>query len=283
MAIRSLSVAVNATGLSWIDSDRLLFSEIKQGVHMGLVTTNKERGEFRDVYLPRHERGMVHFSAISPDGKSVLIVEMGGDGTFLRCRLLPFDGSKEPVPIGPPGSCTSIAWSPDGRWMYFTVEVGERSHIWRQKFPGGAPEQVTSGPTRESGIAFAPDGRSFVTSVGSMEGAVWGHDAKGDRQLSSEEYAFAPQFSPDGSLVYYLVRRTNAKSETVDELWSSDLKEIAHAVLPGISIETGFGQGYAISQDGLRVVYWHATPKPSGESQNRPWVARLDQRSLPGT
>ena len=277
----SRKLFANATGLSWIDSEHLLFSEIKQGVHMGLVTTNKERGEFRDVYLPRHERGMVHFSSLSPDGKSVLIVEMGGDGTFLRCRMLAFDGSKEPVPIGPPGSCTSIAWSPDGRWMYSTVEVGERSHIWRQEFPDGTPEQVTSGPTRESGIAFAPDGKSFVTSVGSMEGAVWIHDAKSDRQISSEEYAFAPQFSPDGSLVYYLVRRTNVKSETVDELWSSDLSGNAHAVLPGISIETGFGQGYAISPDGLRIVYWHATPKPSGESQNRLWVARLDQRSSP--
>ena len=52
------------------------------------------------------------------------------------------------------------------QWMYFGASVGGSSHLWRQKFPDGAPEQITFGPIEEEGIALAPDGRSLVTSVG---------------------------------------------------------------------------------------------------------------------
>ena len=54
-------------------------------------------------------------------------------------------------------------------------------HIWRQAFPNGSPEQVTSGPSEEEGIAMAPDGKSFITSVGLATSTVWVHDGKGDR------------------------------------------------------------------------------------------------------
>ncbi|MGZ4815232.1 MAG: protein kinase domain-containing protein, partial [Terriglobales bacterium] len=243
----------NATGLNWIDNDHLLFSEIKQGIHMGLVSATNQRGQSRDVYVPAHERGMIHFSAISPDHQWVLVVEMGGDGGWLPCRVVPFDGSSAPRQVGPDAPCSAIAWSPDGRWMYFTAQTGEHTHIWRQHFPDGVPEQVTSSPNSEDGIAFAPDGNSFVTSVGSVDGTIWLHDQSGDHQISSEEQAFNPQFAPDGSKVYYIVHRTNARGAPLNELWSSDLKGQAQAVLPGVSIdEPGFTRGFAITPDGRR-------------------------------
>lgn len=272
----------NAATLSWIDNDHILFSEIKQGLHMGLVTSTKERGQPRDVYLPAHERGMVHFSAISPDHKWVLVVEMGGDGGFLPCRIVPFDGSSGPRQVGPNAPCDAIAWSPDGSWMYFTAETGEHAHIWRQRFPDGEPEQVTSSPNNENGIAFAPDGKSFVTSVGSNDSTVWVHDDSGDHQISSEEQAFDPQFAPDGSRVYYLVHRTDEKGASLNELWSSDLKGQTQAVLPGISFDaSGFSVDYAITPDGRRVVYAHTTLQADGQRRTRLWTARLDNGEAP--
>ena len=53
-------------------------------------------------------------------------------------------------------------------------------HTWRQRFPDGTTEQVTFGVTEEEGIHFAPDGRSFVTSIGTSQSTVWMHDARGD-------------------------------------------------------------------------------------------------------
>ena len=109
---------------------------------------------------------MAHRSYVSPDGKWVLLVEMDQDHLWAPCRVVPMDGSSPGRQVGPPGAgCTFGAWSPDGKWMYLTAKTGGAYHIWRQRFPDGQPEQVTSGPTEEEGIAMAPDGRSFVTAV----------------------------------------------------------------------------------------------------------------------
>ncbi len=84
----------NASSLSWIDDGkRLLFSEIKEGLHMVLVTTDEGRGQRREVYAPPGERSMIHHSYLSPDGRWVLVVEMGARGDFLPCRVVPFQGT----------------------------------------------------------------------------------------------------------------------------------------------------------------------------------------------
>ena len=104
---------------------------------------------------------------------------------WLRCRLVPLDGSSTGTPIGPDGHCTSAAWSPDGKWIYLTSDAGSVGfHIWRVRYPNGTAQRITSGPTEEDGIAMAPDGKSLITSVGRAQGTVWMHDEKGDRQIS---------------------------------------------------------------------------------------------------
>ena len=70
--------------------------------------------------------------------------------------------------------------------MYFTAAVDGHSHLWRQRFPSGQPEQLTFGPTEEEGVAVEPDGRSVITAMGTHESAIWIHDPAGERSLSSE-------------------------------------------------------------------------------------------------
>src|SRR4029450_7260375 len=104
----------NASGLVWIDDQRLLYSEIMTGIHMGIVTSTESRTESRPIYWPQQEGSMAHRSARSPDRKSMLVVEMNG-GEGRRGRLVPFDGSSPGHAIGPlDGQCTTAAWSPDG-------------------------------------------------------------------------------------------------------------------------------------------------------------------------
>jgi eukaryotic-like serine/threonine-protein kinase len=92
---------------------------------------------------------MAHFSYASPDRRWILVVEMDSTAVFQRCRLVPFDGSSPGRQVGPDGTCVAAAWSPDGTWMYFSATVDGSSHLWRQAFPNGAPQQFTSGPTEE--------------------------------------------------------------------------------------------------------------------------------------
>jgi len=268
----------NASGLTWMRDGRVLYSEIMSGtiLHMGVVTSAESRAEERPVYFPPHERAMAHYSYASPDHKSALIVEMDRTAAWQPCRLLPLDGSSEGKQVGPPGSCTATGWSPDGKWMYFSAstEGGARPeglfgswHLWRQRFPDGAPEQITFGPTEEEGVAVAPDGRSLITSVGVRRSEIWIHDAGGDRSLSSEGFTFHPRISASGRRAYYLRREKSVK-----ELWSMDLSSgrMEH-LLPGSSVSD-----YDISPNEREVAY---TTESGQERQI--WLAALDRSSPP--
>jgi Tol biopolymer transport system component len=274
----------NAAALTWVDRQHVLFSEIKSGVHMVLVTADESRAGERDVYVPAKEAGMAHRSWLSPDGKWVLVSEMA-DGGWQPCRVLPFDGSSVGETAGPKAApCTYAGWSPDGRWMYFSADGGNGFHVWRQRFPHGPPEQMTFGPTEEEGIAVAPDGHSLVTSAGIRQSSVWLHDARGDRQISSEGYAtvcglgFAgcgnhSVFSRDGKKLFYLVRTGASREFSSGELWVADLKSgRSETVLPGVLLSN-----FDIAPDGKRVAY----SSLNAEGSLRVWIASLDGRASP--
>jgi eukaryotic-like serine/threonine-protein kinase len=258
----------NASGLNWMPDGRVLFSEIKSGtaMHMGIVTATELRAESRSIYFPEHERMMAHYSYASPDRKSILIVEMGPGGGFTEpCRLIPFDGSSAGRRVGPKGRCRSAAWSPDGRWMYFWAIVDERSHLWRQAFPNGTPEQITFDPTQEEGVAVAPDGKSLVTSVGEERSAIWLHDEAGDHEITTEGSARLPVMARDQRSVFYLQAGDLVKADLASR------KSVN--VLPGWSV----GFGYDVSADGTEVVF-------VGRQDNGPsaiWLASLDRRFAP--
>jgi eukaryotic-like serine/threonine-protein kinase len=270
----------NASGLTWMQARNaiagsppsVLFSEFTgRGGQMSIVSSTESRTGLRTVYLPP-VTGMAHRSYLSPDWKQVLVVEM--DRGWLPCRLTPFDSSSPGKPVGPaPAQCTRAAWSPDGKWMYFSANTGGGFHIWRQRFPDGMPEQVTFGVTEEEGIEFAPDGRSFVTSIGTSQSTVWVHDSRGDRQMTSEGYAFLPSISPDGKKLYYLVRTGGARNFVTGGLWVADRESgERRQLLPDFQM-----RHYTISADGQRVVFVAADEKGGTPV----WLASLNSGTTP--
>jgi Tol biopolymer transport system component len=272
----------NSSSLTWIDGGkRLLFSEIKDGLRLALVTADEARGNSRDVFVPEGNRSMVHHSYLSPDGRSVLIVLMDNAGQIVPCRIVPFRGSKDVRVVGPPnGMCRSGAWSPDGKWIYLSARTDD-FHIWRQRFPDGKPEQLTFGPTSQEGIAMASDGKSLLTSVGSQDHTVWLHDTDGEHQISSEGDASSPTFSADGRSLYFLMANGQTRGA---ELWVKDLSSgdlnsgKVDRVVPGYPMQSNVERlSYSISQDGKQVAF--ATLDQSGRSSL--WVAPTSRRSSP--
>jgi eukaryotic-like serine/threonine-protein kinase len=252
---------------------------------MKVVTTTEGRDSARSVYAPAREQGMAHRSAVSPDGTWLLIAEMEAS-VWQPCRLVPIDGSSSGRRVGPDGQCTSAAWSSDGSWMYFSSNSSGSFHIWRQRFPEGAPEQITDGPTEEEGIAPDPDGRSLLTSVGTRRSSIWIHDERGEREISREGYAFIPKtpnggtsqpLSADGRLVYYLVRqgavRFGGLGERVGELWAADVATGASKpIVTGRNVI-----GYDSSHDGTQLAF--AALDDRGVSHV--WLMRLDRADRP--
>ena len=277
----------NASGLAWLSNGRLAFSEFikAKSLHMAVVTADERRAEVRPVYTPPSEYGMAHRTYVSPDGAWLLIAEMEA-AVWQRCRLVPIDRRSNGQRVGPEGPCTSAAWSPDGKWMYFSSNSGGNSHLWRQRFPDGTPEQITDGPNEEEGIAPDPDGRSLLTSVGTRHSSIWIRDERGERQISREGYAFVPRapnggtsqpLSADGRWVYYLVRQGAVRfmgvRERAGELWATDLST-------GVSKPIVIGRnviGYDVSHDGMQLAF--AALDDRGVSHM--WLMRLDRNDEP--
>jgi len=275
----------NASGLTWLTNQQVLFAEIKgDGFHMGIVTASESRGNSREIYFPTSERAMAHYAYASPNQRWVIIVEMDQSHTFHQpCRLVPFDGRSAGRQVGPQGTCTSAAWSPDGAWMYFGARVAGSAHLWRQRFPDGTPEQITFGPYEEEGVAVAPDGRSLVTSVGTRRSTIWLHGNTGERPVTSEGYALRPRLSTDSTRLFYLFARDlsldAARSDygswgpSSAELRSLDLGSgKSDTLLPGTSVID-----FDISQDETLVAF----STPDGPDEYSIWLASLDRRTPP--
>jgi eukaryotic-like serine/threonine-protein kinase len=261
----------NSSSLTWIEGGkRLLFSELREGAHMVVVTTDESRGNSRDVYVPAGKRSMAHHAYLSPDGRRVLIVEMDSREAILPCRLVPFQGTNEVKVVGPPnGSCLAGGWSPDSQWIYLTAKTDD-FHVWRQRVPDGEPEQLTFGPTSQEGIAMAPDGKSLITSVGTQDRTAWVHDKDGEHQVSSEGNTLKPKFSADGRNLYFLMANGQTRGM---ELWSKDLSSgRVEKVLPGYAMEQ-----YSVSNDGKEVAF--SMSDQSGRSKL--WIAPTSRRSAP--
>lgn len=259
----------NASGLTFTGPHEVLYSEFKAGLHLGIVASLDDRTQHREVYLPAHERGMAHFSYLSPDRRSVLVVEMGRNGDWQRCRLVPYDGHDPGAPIGPDGPCHSAAWSPDGHWMYLAARVGGHSHLWRQRYPDGAAQQITFGPTEEETVVVAPDGRSLLTSNGREQSSIWLHDSSGERVLTSTSVVLEPWLSDDARRLYFLAARSSADPTELSRLdVVTGSKEV---LLAGFAVSS-----YDISYDEKEVVF---VTKRSDVPEV--WLAPLDRHAAP--
>ena len=263
----------NASGVFWLDDRRLMYSTIMSGIHMGIASSTESRSDYREIYFPDRENGMAHRSAASPDGKSLLVVEMKA-GTWLPCRLMPVDGSSVGRPVSPADAqCTTAGWSPDGRWMYFSSNAGGAFHIWRQRYPDGMPEQITFGPTEQEGTAITADGKYLITSMGLQQSSVWLTDAAGERKLTDEGYVARPAMSPADNRMFYLVRTKLSRGQTSGELWSVDVNSgNRERVLPGVMIAN-----YSLSGDGRSVVFTSS----GNETGDGIWIADVARRTPP--
>jgi len=145
--------------LAWRRS--VLFSAISTGIHMKLSTSNAAGPMNGRLHSIRHLYGMVHRSALSPDGMVCWwkwIASGGDDAGSFRSTVI--DGKA----VGPQGSCT---WASVSRrqWMISPWILGRPVLTFAATLPDGAPQQLTHRRKRGRGVAIMPDGKSFVVPL----------------------------------------------------------------------------------------------------------------------
>jgi Tol biopolymer transport system component len=120
------------------------------------------------------------------------------------------------------------------------------------------------------------DGKSFLTSVGSIDEALWIRDETRERQVSAEGNTFDGTFSPDEKKLYYL--KSGGQQEKT-ELWSTDLASgRSERVVPGYDLEAGLeSKNYSLSRDGDRVTFVMKDEKGISHL----WIASTDHRTSP--
>lgn len=125
----------------------------------------------QDIYSLPENSGM----ALSPDGNWLALkINRPADSGRPSIQVVPVAGG-EPrtiytLPDPDSSSWRELAWSPDGRYLFFTKGHQE---VWQIPVAGGAPQRVASSLSFVSCISIHPDGRRVAVSSGNAKYEVW--------------------------------------------------------------------------------------------------------------
>ena len=151
-------------------------------------------------------------AAISPDGKYVLSVTDENGMQSLWLRNVP-TGSDTQVVAPTASTYVSLAFSPDGNFIYFRKSVSRNIYnLYRTPVLGGTPQTIARDV--RSDVAFSPDGQHIAyfrendPEVGKYRLLMASMDGSGERVLQIGPVLEATSFlswSPNGNEISYSV------------------------------------------------------------------------------
>ena len=156
-------------------------------------------------------------AAISPDGKFIVNSQRGEGGQSLWLRNIETGSNTEIAPPAPVDYVT-LAFSPDGNYLYLRIADGNLGlvHLHRAPVLGGTRQLLVR--DIDSNITFSPDGhrmafaRNNFPKVGVMSLIVSGADGSREQVLvtgpSTNPYTSTPAWSPDARFIAYIEPRS---------------------------------------------------------------------------
>jgi len=200
-----------------------------------IVESGEGGGPGYSVYLkptdggPAVRLGEGSGSSLSPDGKTVASVMVGGEA---RVALLPTGvGPSRTLPVQGLASVGEARWYPDGQSLLISGNRnGEAVRLWRLPLSGGAAEPVTPEGTAFGQLAkfvVSPDGRTVATPHPDGGVALFPLDGGAPRRLAGTEKGVPLAFVPDGTSLLIGRREENRLELLRFELASGAMKVVS--------------------------------------------------------
>jgi len=172
-------------------------------------------------------------------------------------------------------TAADVALSPDGHTLVFTL----LGHLFSLPSGGGAAEQLTFGPFYDGDPVFSPDGLqvAFTSDRDGSEGNIFLLSLKGRLvvQLTHEERAGRPTWSPDGKSIVYL-------------RYASGTRRILPAAVSRISVQGGQAEILSSPPKRLGSIFYLpdgqlAWSVIEGDNESSGYVTRIETLSSQGT
>jgi Tol biopolymer transport system component len=152
-------------------------------------------------------------SAISPDGKFIVNAQAGDGVQSLWLRNVA-TGSDTAIAPPEPVRYSSLAFSPDGNYIYFRRTIGANANLqtlYRQPVLGGQAQRLVADIDTSIGFSPAGDrivfGRANNPEVGKARIIIASADGTNERTLLTiaigAAYGSAPSWSPNGREIAY--------------------------------------------------------------------------------
>lgn len=175
------------------------------------------------------------------------------DGSRADLRTIEFTTSEVSSP--------DLTLSPDAQWLIFTLA----GKLFRLPVKGGEAEQLTFGPYFDANPTFSPDGKlvAFDSDRDESEGNIFVLDlsTKGVKQISHEDWADRPSWSPDGkSLIYLHLIAKDRKPTFEGPMGPYQVGHRAPAEIMKISIDGGSTERLRSEED-----IWSCFYLPNGD------------------
>ena len=177
---------------------------------------------------------------ISPDGKHVIYTVSSTDWKensydtelwLAREGETPFQLTRTPK-----GSSNSARWSPDGKWISFLADRGDKTQLFVMGVVGGEAQQITKEEEGIGGYEWSPDGKKIAFTKNNSESKAdkSRKEKYGAWAFDDEEYQLSHLWLADFRLdsIPKSVRLTEGNFTVSNFFWSPDGKSIAFSHQP---------------------------------------------------
>lgn len=137
-----------------------------------LIARDLESGQDRELY---HSLVGVGLSlAVSPDGQRIAFSSFEGKPMAAILKVIPANGGDARELLRLNGAnFGGVAWSADGRQLFFVKRSAEGNELWRIPAEGGEPRGLGVTLRAGSQLSVHPDGRRIAFDGGETKSEVW--------------------------------------------------------------------------------------------------------------